>query len=161
MRAPAKVCVYAGEDLARYGFGPGHPFGPDRLHAFRQRLQAEGLEARIAKASGDARYDLHQDLHRVLENIRFRGGKVPARLRRLDLAVIDEQRAGLMSMLPRAESRSAAAAMLEELRVWPVLKGVRGTEASDVNALIDAILAVARLVTDFPEIAEIVQFLKA
>jgi acetyltransferase len=39
--------------------------------------------------------------------------------------------------------------------VWPVLEGVRGQEASDVDALIDAILAVARLVTDFPEIVEL------
>jgi acetyltransferase len=51
--------------------------------------------------------------------------------------------------------RSAAAAMLRELKVWPVLEGVRGQEASDVDALIDAILAVARLVTDFPEIVEL------
>ncbi|MCJ7726213.1 MAG: acetate--CoA ligase family protein, partial [Acidimicrobiia bacterium] len=50
--------------------------------------------------------------------------------------------------------RSAAAAMLRQLRVWPVLEGVRGQEASDVEALIDAILAVTRLVTDFPEIIE-------
>ncbi len=51
MPAPAKVCVYAGDDLARYGFGPGHPFGPDRLHAFRERLQAEGLEAKLTIAA--------------------------------------------------------------------------------------------------------------
>jgi acetyltransferase len=51
--------------------------------------------------------------------------------------------------------RSAAESMLEELRVWPVLNGVRGSEASDVASLVDAILAVTRLVTDFPEIAEI------
>lgn len=44
MPARATVCVYAGEDLARYGFGPGHPFGPDRLHVFQQRLRADGLE---------------------------------------------------------------------------------------------------------------------
>jgi len=51
--------------------------------------------------------------------------------------------------------RSAADAMLRELKVWPVLEGVRGQEASDVDALTEAILAVARLVTDFPEIAEL------
>ena len=53
--------------------------------------RAEALEARIAGASGDVRYDLHQDLHRVLENIRLRGGKVPAHLRRLDLDLVDEE----------------------------------------------------------------------
>ncbi|MDH5649092.1 MAG: acetoin utilization protein AcuC [Gammaproteobacteria bacterium] len=36
------VCVYYGEALARYGFGQGHPFGPDRLEAFwRQLVQQE------------------------------------------------------------------------------------------------------------------------
>jgi acetyltransferase len=51
--------------------------------------------------------------------------------------------------------KTTADAMLRELKVWPVLEGVRGQEASDVDALSDAILAVARLVTDFPEIAEL------
>ncbi|MCB2224968.1 MAG: acetate--CoA ligase family protein [Actinobacteria bacterium] len=51
--------------------------------------------------------------------------------------------------------RPAAEAMLRELKVWPVLKGVRGQEASDVDALVEVILAIARLVTDFPEIAEL------
>ncbi len=41
------VCVYAGEELARYGFGDGHPFGPDRFHAFWQRFTDEGLESRV------------------------------------------------------------------------------------------------------------------
>lgn len=29
-----KVCVYIGDELAAYGFGDGHPFGPDRQQAF-------------------------------------------------------------------------------------------------------------------------------
>ena len=41
------VCVYDGEDLARYGFGHGHPFGPDRLAAFRAELKRQGLDRRI------------------------------------------------------------------------------------------------------------------
>jgi len=28
------VQVYIGPELARYGFGQGHPFGPDRMDAF-------------------------------------------------------------------------------------------------------------------------------
>jgi acyl-CoA synthetase (NDP forming) len=48
-----------------------------------------------------------------------------------------------------------AADMVRELRMYPVLEGVRGQEASDVAALIDTIVAVARLVSDFPEIAEL------
>jgi acetyltransferase len=51
--------------------------------------------------------------------------------------------------------RPAAEDMLRELRVWPVLEGVRGVEASDIPGLVDVILAVARLVTDFPEIDEL------
>ena len=41
------VCVYIGEELARYGFGHGHPFGPDRMGAFWQAAQSAGLESRI------------------------------------------------------------------------------------------------------------------
>ena len=52
-------------------------------------------------------------------------------------------------------SRPEAASMLRELKVWPVLEGVRGQERSDIDALVEAILAVTRLVTDFPEITEI------
>ena len=38
------ICVYTGEALAAYGFGEGHPFGPDRLAAFRTRFEAMGLD---------------------------------------------------------------------------------------------------------------------
>ena len=38
------MLVYAGEALARYGFGDGHPFGPDRFYAFWRAFQAKGLE---------------------------------------------------------------------------------------------------------------------
>ena len=44
----SKACVYIGEELARYGFGQGHPFGPDRLGVFWQAACAAGLEARVA-----------------------------------------------------------------------------------------------------------------
>jgi acetoin utilization protein AcuC len=42
-----RVCVYDGEELARYGFGHGHPFGADRLAAFRGELQRQGLDRRV------------------------------------------------------------------------------------------------------------------
>jgi acetyltransferase len=45
--------------------------------------------------------------------------------------------------------------MVQELRVFPILEGVRGQEPSDVGALVASILAVTRLVTDFPEIGEL------
>ena len=42
----ARVCVVAGERLARYGFGDGHPFGPDRHAAFLREFEARGLDHR-------------------------------------------------------------------------------------------------------------------
>jgi acetoin utilization protein AcuC len=42
------VGVVVSERLARYGFGDGHPFGPDRLAAFVRELTARGLTQRVA-----------------------------------------------------------------------------------------------------------------
>lgn len=53
--------------------------------------KAGDLESRIAGSSGDARYELHQQLHRTLENIRLSGGRVPAHLRALDLELVEEE----------------------------------------------------------------------
>lgn len=39
--------VVAGERLARYGFGEGHPFGPDRHAAFYAEFSARGLDKRV------------------------------------------------------------------------------------------------------------------
>jgi acetoin utilization protein AcuC len=41
------VTVYFGDDLARYGFGEGHPFGPDRIHAFWAESVKRGLHRRV------------------------------------------------------------------------------------------------------------------
>ena len=38
--------IYHGDALARYGFGDGHPFGPDRLDAFWKECVARGLDRR-------------------------------------------------------------------------------------------------------------------
>lgn len=43
-----RTCLYAGEALARYGFGEGHPFGPDRQAAFLDEAGRRGLLARAA-----------------------------------------------------------------------------------------------------------------
>ncbi len=43
-----QTCVYLGEKLARYGFGEGHPFGPDRLTAFQREFENQGLDERCA-----------------------------------------------------------------------------------------------------------------
>lgn len=37
------VWVYKGEELARYGFGDGHPFGSDRHEVFQDELALAGL----------------------------------------------------------------------------------------------------------------------
>jgi len=41
------VFVYRGEALAGYGFGEGHPFGPDRHDAFHAELELAGLNGAI------------------------------------------------------------------------------------------------------------------
>jgi acetoin utilization protein AcuC len=46
-----KLCLYIGDDLARYGFGDGHPFGPDRLGVFWQHACALGLDRRVQQCS--------------------------------------------------------------------------------------------------------------
>jgi acetoin utilization protein AcuC len=43
----ATTCVYVGDDLASYGFGQGHPFGPDRLGAFWALARDQGLDRRV------------------------------------------------------------------------------------------------------------------
>lgn len=48
-----------------------------------------------------------------------------------------------------------AAAMIREIRSYPLLAGVRGEPPADHDALVDALCRVSQLVTDFPEIAEL------
>lgn len=43
--------IYHGNALARYGFGAGHPFGPDRLDAFWNECVARGLDRRAEIAA--------------------------------------------------------------------------------------------------------------
>lgn len=52
-------------------------------------------------------------------------------------------------------TRSAAMEMLENLHSYPALKGARGRPPADIEALVDAILRLAQLLCDFPEIKEI------
>jgi len=40
------LAVVVGERLARYGFGEGHPFGPDRHAAFLREFEARGFHRR-------------------------------------------------------------------------------------------------------------------
>ena len=43
----SEVAVVLGEQLARYGFGDGHPFGPDRHAAFQREFELRGLAERV------------------------------------------------------------------------------------------------------------------
>ena len=52
-------------------------------------------------------------------------------------------------------TREDAAAMLRELKGFPLLDGTRGKTGIDKDALIEAIGRLARLAVDFPEIAEL------
>ena len=47
----SKVQVYIGPELARYGFGEGHPFGPDRMDAFWQETIRQGLNKQVSIAA--------------------------------------------------------------------------------------------------------------
>lgn len=45
------VLLVAGEQIAAYGFGGGHPFGPDRHESFMRELHRCGLDGRVRRAS--------------------------------------------------------------------------------------------------------------
>jgi acetate---CoA ligase (ADP-forming) len=51
-------------------------------------------------------------------------------------------------------SREEAVEMMEELRSFGLLLGVRGQARSDLKAIADTLLRVSQLVTDFPGIVE-------
>ena len=46
-----RVAVYLGDELAAYGFGQEHPFGPDRHDAFKREFLRRGLDARVVQES--------------------------------------------------------------------------------------------------------------
>lgn len=52
-------------------------------------------------------------------------------------------------------SRQEADEMIREIRSYPLLEGVRGEQPADHKAMVDALLRVSQLVTDFPEIVEL------
>jgi acetyl coenzyme A synthetase (ADP forming)-like protein len=51
-------------------------------------------------------------------------------------------------------SRQEAEEMIREIRSYSLLKGVRGERPSDTEAIVDTLLRLSQLVTDFPEIME-------
>ncbi|MFZ3106430.1 MAG: acetate--CoA ligase [Candidatus Hydromicrobium sp.] len=51
-------------------------------------------------------------------------------------------------------SRQVTREMVEEIKTIKLLKGIRGEDPSDIDSIIEIILRVSQLVTDFPEIIE-------
>jgi acetyltransferase len=52
-------------------------------------------------------------------------------------------------------SHEEADEMIREIRSYPLLEGVRGEPPADHEAMVDALMRVSRLVTEFPEIVEL------
>jgi acetoin utilization protein AcuC len=48
-RSESSVLLVAGDQIARYGFGDGHPFGPDRHSVFMRELHEAGLDGRVLR----------------------------------------------------------------------------------------------------------------
>lgn len=44
---PPPVSIYFGDSLGAYGFGDGHPFGPDRIQAFWKETTRQGLQNQV------------------------------------------------------------------------------------------------------------------
>lgn len=62
MSERGKVLVLKGDNIAAYGFGEGHPFGPDRHDVFHAALADSGLDVELA-AAGDASRDELEAFH--------------------------------------------------------------------------------------------------
>jgi len=45
--------------------------------------------------------------------------------------------------------------MLESLKIWPLLKGVRGEQGADVEALVEAIERLSYFASENPGVAEL------
>jgi acetyl coenzyme A synthetase (ADP forming)-like protein len=52
-------------------------------------------------------------------------------------------------------NRDDANRMVQEIRSFPMLTGIRGEEASDINSIIESLLRLSQLVCDFPQIIEL------
>ena len=80
VRRRPNTCLVAGEKIARYGFGEGHPFGPDRHDAFMRELKAEELDGLVEPyepraASREELEVFHQDGYVSLVEERSRTGQ--------------------------------------------------------------------------------------
>lgn len=55
-----RVLLVSGDEIARYGFGDGHPFGTDRHEVFMRELHACGMDGRVLR--GNARPATREEL---------------------------------------------------------------------------------------------------
>jgi acetoin utilization protein AcuC len=67
----SEVAVVLGERLARYGFGDGHPFGPDRQGAFVREFQQRGLDTQVQLLEPRDALIAELQLFHTPEHVRF------------------------------------------------------------------------------------------
>jgi acetoin utilization protein AcuC len=65
------VAVVLGEQLARYGFGDNHPFGPDRHAAFQREFEHRGLARRVTVLEPESADVAELELFHTPEYVRF------------------------------------------------------------------------------------------
>src|SRR5437868_4467661 len=71
----SNVAVVLGERLARYGFGDGHPFGPDRHGVFVREFEARGLDKRVRGRERAAGFCVFNDCGVAIELLKRQGLK--------------------------------------------------------------------------------------
>ena len=71
-------CVYLSDNLATYGFGDEHPFGPQRHRVFEQAFYKQGLDQKVdileAKTTDQQNLELfhsHEYIQKVIEQSKF------------------------------------------------------------------------------------------
>src|SRR5690606_12605603 len=65
------VLLVSGDEIARYGFPDGHPFGPDRHEAFMRELHACGLDGRVQRAAPRAAAREELEAFHTPEHVEF------------------------------------------------------------------------------------------
>ena len=78
-----QTAVFYGEALARYGFGSFHPLGTDRLGAFWNKFQSEGIANVVVEepvlASAQAALSFHDTEYIELVKVASKQGRCAAR----------------------------------------------------------------------------------
>ena len=101
----------------------------DRINFWRDLFPAELLRALLGKASGEC------------FSVAFAAG-----------TLTPPYATGQLQSLKRLQVN---ARMLEDLKIWPLLRGYRGKPPVDLDRLIEAMIRLSYLAADFPEILEL------